>query len=310
MQLYPLRSVSVAPEAQALYDAWLTALDQALDDPSTDRNELCRQILTDLYFPEAWSPDATASGTRAFSPHASPLTALTKQVVRAQMDPRAVTLEPEYYHETDPVRYAEVKPLLWLWEMFDRSPLGENIALGVPFRRILARRIFRRVGRNFKAFPHVRFTFGYNLEVGDDVVVHRHVLLDDRGGIVLGDGVSLSDFVNVYSHTHDLDDPKLVSAPQTVIGDGVRVTYHATVLAGVHLASDSMVGAMALATRGTEPSTVHVGIPARAVRRKPGTARAPAVPDPLADPLPDPPSELLSDALADPAPDQSPPSAS
>jgi acetyltransferase-like isoleucine patch superfamily enzyme len=180
-------------------------------------------------------------------------------------------------------KYARVKPLLWLWEMFDRSPLGENTALGVPFRRILARRIFRSCGRNFKAFPYVRFTFGYNMEVGDDVVVHRHVLLDDRGGIRMGDRASVSDFANIYSHSHDIVDPKEVATPVTILGEGIRITYHATILAGVHVADDSMVGAMALATRDTLPHTVHVGIPAKAVKRKPDRLRAPGRPDPLAD---------------------------
>jgi acetyltransferase-like isoleucine patch superfamily enzyme len=186
------------------------------------------------------------------------------------LDPRNVTLEAEYYHEVDPVAYARVKPLLWLWEMFDRSLLGENLALGIPLRRLLASFIFRRCGKGFKAFPFVRFSFGYNMEVGDDVVVHRHVLLDDRGGIRLGHRVSVSDYANIYSHTHDVSDPELVETPLTVLGDGVRVTYHATVLAGVHMAPDSMLGAMGLATRNTLPSMVHLGIPARPVRQKPG----------------------------------------
>src|SRR3712207_8080375 len=53
-----------------------------------------------------------------------------------------------------------------------------------------------------KCFQFTEFSYGYNLEVGDDVVVHRHVLLDDRGGITLGDRVSISDYANIYSHTH------------------------------------------------------------------------------------------------------------
>ena len=35
--------------------------------------------------------------------------------------------EPEYYQELDPERYYPRKPLIWLWEMFDKSPLGENV---------------------------------------------------------------------------------------------------------------------------------------------------------------------------------------
>jgi acetyltransferase-like isoleucine patch superfamily enzyme len=277
MPLLPLRPVHVPPDTQAIYDAWLKAIDRSLDDPSCDRNELCREILTAIYFPHHRDMEGAAAGSPAEG-----VGALGAPVSLLHLDPRNVTLEPEYYHETDVEQYARVKPLLWLWEMFDRSPLGENTALGIPFRRILARRIFRSCGRNFKAFPYVRFTFGYNMEVGDDVVVHRHVLLDDRGGIRMGHGSSVSDFANIYSHSHDIVDPKEVSTPLTVIGEGVRITYHATILAGVHVADDSMVGAMALATRDTIPHTVHVGVPARPVKTKPERERAPGRPDPLA----------------------------
>ena len=159
------------------------------------------------------------------------------------MDPRNITLEPEYYHEIDQEKYNRVKPLIWLWEMFDKSPLGENVHLSVLFRRVLAKRIFKKCGKNFKAFHFVKFSFGYNLEVGDGVVVHRHVLLDDRGGIRIGNGASIADFANVYSHTHDIVDPHLIDCPATIIEDGVRITYHATVLAGVQVAKNSMVGA-------------------------------------------------------------------
>ncbi|MGH7669407.1 MAG: acyltransferase, partial [Gemmatimonadaceae bacterium] len=107
------------------------------------------------------------------------------------------------------------------------------------------------------------------LEVGNDVVVHRHVLLDDRGGLRLGNHVSISDYANVYSHTHSIVDGREVTNAATVIDDGVRITYHATILAGVHVAEQGMVGAMAVATGDVQPYHVHVGIPAKSVRVKP-----------------------------------------
>ena len=272
MSFLPLRPVPVDGAAAALYDEWLAWLSEALDDPDCDRNELCRSILTDLYFPDA-SQEALerSSSTR---------------VAVAQLDPRNVTLEPEYYQEIDLERYAPRKPLIWLWEMFDRSPLGENVELGIRFRRVLAKHVFGSCGRNFKAFNYVRLSFGYNLHVGDGVVIHRHVLLDDRGGIEIGDGSSVSDFANVYSHSHNIVDGRIVYTPKTVIGRGVRITYHATILAGTHVADDSMVGAGSMLTKSTEPHWVYVGVPARKIKEKSPeerAAKAPPTGDPMAD---------------------------
>jgi acetyltransferase-like isoleucine patch superfamily enzyme len=273
MAFLPLRRVPLPGDVDTRYGDWLSSLERALDDPATDRNELCRSLLTELYYPGLAGVDPATLPTAT-------------RIALDQMDPRNVTLEPEYYRDIDPEAYASVKPLQWLWEMFDKSPLGENVDLGVRFRRILARRIFRRCGRNFKAFPFVRFSFGYNLEVGDDVVVHRHVLLDDRGGIEIGDGASISDFANVYSHTHDIVDGREVYTPRTVLEPGVRITYHATILAGTRVGHDSMVGAGSMLTRDTDPHWVYVGVPARAAKEKPAEERArrrPPSPDPLAE---------------------------
>ena len=194
------------------------------------------------------------------------------------MDPCNITLEPEYYADCDEAKFQRVKPLLWLWYSFDRSAAGgQNVWLGVEVRRALAKYIFKRCGENFKAFHNVEFSFGYNLEVGDNVVVHRNVLLDDRGGIVLGNNVSISDFANIYSHTHSIVDAKDVTNATTVIEDGVRITYHATVLAGVHVHEQGMVGAMAVATKDVRPYHVYVGIPAKSVRVKPNAPQAATV---------------------------------
>ncbi|CAN5650836.1 acyltransferase [soil metagenome] len=255
MAILPLRPVEPAESAVSLYDEWLDQISTALER-GVDRWDLCRRTLTSLYYPQLAGTDPATLPAEA-------------RVALAQMDARNVTLEPEYYAEIDTDRFQERKPLIWMWQMFDRSPLGGNVHLGVRFRRLLAPFIFRRVGRNFKSFHFVEFSFGYNLEIGDDVVVHRNVLLDDRGGIVLGNRVSISDYANIYSHTHSIVDQLDVTNVRTVIGDGVRITYHATVLAGTRVGANAMVGAMALATRDVRPWHVNVGIPAKSVRVKP-----------------------------------------
>lgn len=261
MVLRPLRPVPVPEATRLRRDAWLADLQARLDAPGADWNVVVRNTLFEL----AWPGQGTWDERMA-----DPRLPMASRVALEALDPQAITLEPEYYAEVDPVRFARVKPLLWLWYTFDRLPIGgQHVDLGVQFRRLLAPYVFARVGRNFKCFQHVEFSFGYQLEVGDDVVVHRHVLLDDRGGITLGNRVSISDYANIYSHTHSIVEQKDVTSLRTVLEDDVRVTYHATVLAGVHVGRNGLVGAGAIATKDVEPYHVHVGIPAKSIRVKP-----------------------------------------
>ncbi len=261
MVLRPLRGVSLPDAARAANDAWLGELDRALEAPGADWSLVCRDTLYAL-----WHPDGAGYAARLAD---AALSAPSRAALMA-LDPRHITLEPEYYAEVDQEKFARVKPLLWLWYSFDRTPAGaQNVELGVGLRRLLAPRIFSRCGSNFKCFQHVEFSFGYNMEVGDDCVVHRHVLLDDRGGISMGNRVSVSDYANIYSHTHSIVDQKEVTDLKTVLEDDVRITYHATVLAGVRVGRNGMVGASALATKDVKPYHVNVGIPAKSIRVKP-----------------------------------------
>ena len=261
MAYLPLRQIP-DPGTRSIATQWLESLRAALADPAADRVRICRETLTGLFHPEYASNWETAV--------ADPKLPAATRLALASTDPRNVTLEPEYYGDCDNARFQRVKPLLWLWYSFDRSVAGgQNVWLGVELRRLLAGHIFKRCGENFKAFQHVEFSFGYNVEAGDNVVVHRHVLLDDRGGIKLGNNVSISDYANIYSHTHSIVEQREVTNACTVLEDGVRITYHATVLAGVHVHEQGMVGALAVATKDVRPYQVYVGIPAKSVRVKP-----------------------------------------
>jgi len=261
MALLPLRKIQ-EPEVTGFARDWLEQMKSELADKNCDRALLCRRALTELTLPQYldnWETAVNDSGL----PYAT-------RLALASTDPRNITLEPEYYADCDDARFQRVKPLLWLWYSFDRTVAGgQNVWLGVLLRRLLAPHIFKRCGENFKCFQFTEFSFGYNMDVGNDVVVHRHVLLDDRGGIALGNKVSISDYANVYSHTHSIVEQKDVTNAKTVIEEGVRITYHATVLAGVHVGVNAMVGAMAMATKDVRPHHVYVGIPAKSVKVKP-----------------------------------------
>ena len=255
------RELEAQPQAESDFSQFLDSLQTALTNGRRDPNEVVRDTLYQIY--------VGTHANQAAAPDIANLSLGARAVVHS-FDPRNITTEPEYYSDIDAAAYLQRKPFIWLWQMFDRSPMGQNALCGHRFRRMLAPLIFRHVGENFKCWQYVEWSFGYNLSFGDNVVIHRHVLLDDRGGIEIGNNVSISDYANIYSHAHDIEDIGKVYNQVTRIGDGARITYHATVLAGVQVGNDSLLGTSAVATEDVEPYHIKVGVPARTVKVKGG----------------------------------------
>src|ERR1700689_1417782 len=152
MTFPPLRSLSAPPDSPVMSE-WLDTLGDALSNPRTDRATLCRRTLAGLAHPQHAANWETAV--------VDPKLPAGTRLALAALDPRNITLEPEYYADCDDARFQPVKPLLWLWYSFDRTAVGgQNIDVGIGLRRLLAPYIFRRCGENFKAFQNVEFSFG------------------------------------------------------------------------------------------------------------------------------------------------------
>jgi acetyltransferase-like isoleucine patch superfamily enzyme len=256
MPRFEYRNLQPLPAAENKLLEWIQKLDEKFANRDVDhRSIVVRNNLHELYLGRPWAlpaPDAP----------------LAQQALIHSFDPRNATLEPEYYGDVDAQKYAERKPLIWFWMMFDRSPVGLNHWLGFRMRYMLAKHIFKHLGKNVKIFHGVEVSFGYNLTVEDNCVIHKYVLLDDRGEIIIHEGSSISDYANVYSHEHDLNDGMIVTNTKTEIGPRARITYHSTVMSGVRVNEHGLLGSLGVATKDIPPFTISVGIPAKPVKVK------------------------------------------
>jgi acetyltransferase-like isoleucine patch superfamily enzyme len=256
MPRFEYRHLDPQPAAADAFDKWIARLDEQFSNRDINhRSEVVRDALHELYLGEPYAPPAVDEP-------------LATQSLVHSFDPRNATLEPEYYGDIDGAKYAERKPLIYFWMMYDRSPLGLNHALGYRVRYMVAKHVLKHVGKNVKIFHGVEVSFGYNLTIEDNCVIHKYVLLDDRGEIIIREGTSISDYANVYSHTHDLNDGMIVTNHRTEIGPKARITYHATVLSGVRVGEHGLVGSMGVATKDVPDYNIVVGIPAKTVKVK------------------------------------------
>jgi acetyltransferase-like isoleucine patch superfamily enzyme len=259
------RHVALPAEAEAGLDAFLTDVDERLtaaveDDADESTCEVVQDVLVDLY------GDRKAYERWQAGEQVSPA-----ERVRLQgYDPCNATLEAEYYAEKDEDRFERSKHLQWLWRQFDATPMADNIEFALRFRQMLARHLFEEAGENLRIFKGVTFSYGHNISVGDNTVIHDDVHLDDRGKLTIGDRVSISDDAHVYSHDHDIVDQTEVLNYHTIIEDDARITYNAMITAGTKVGENSVVGARATVTGDVPAHHVVVGQPAKSVRVKPG----------------------------------------
>ena len=279
------RKLEPLPQAESAFGLWIQGLDEQFSQhqDAETRSEIVRDVLYSLY-----------TGQPAPGAHfASNPGATAVQVMLHNFDPRNATLEPEHYGDVDGEKYAVRKPLIWFWMMYDRSPVGLNHALGYRVRAMVARHVLKHLGKNVKIFHGVEISFGYNLTIEDNCVIHKYVLLDDRGEIVIHEGSSISDYANIYSHAHDLNDGMIITNQRTEVGPRARVTYHATVLSGVTVGEEAIVGSMGVASKNVEAYHVVAGIPAKTVKIK--SIAPPAVKDQaIKSALPAPPDSRLT----------------
>ncbi len=125
------------------------------------------------------------------------------------------------------------------------------------------------------AFVHVlpKAVIGEDCNLCDHVFVENDVRVGDRvtikSGVQLWDGVVLEDDVFVGPNATFTNDtfPRSKQYPEqfrkTVIRRGASIGANATILPGVHVGINSVVGAGAVVTRDVPPHAIVVGNPAR-----------------------------------------------
>jgi maltose O-acetyltransferase len=254
------RHIHLPDEAEDGLQAFLEEVDSRLAGDEESTCEVVEDVLVDLH------GDREAYERWQAGEQVSPA-----ERVRLQgYDPCNTTIESEYYAEKDEDAFERSKHLQWLWRQFDATPMADNVEFALRFRRMLADHLFAECGESCRFFKGITFTYGHNIEVGDNVIVHDDVHLDDRGKLTIGDRVSISDGVHVYSHDHDVVDQTEVTNFQTIVEDDVRLTFDVMVRAGVKVGENSVAGARSVVQSDVPAHHVVVGQPAKSVSVKPG----------------------------------------
>ena len=162
----------------------------------------------------------------------------------------------------------EQRNLHILWESVDRVPLGINCAFAVPFRQIIAKKLFKKCGEGFVANEGCRFNYAHQIEIGDNVSWNAGCYIDSKGGVKFGDFAMLTEYVKIFSHSHSEHDHMQREYNGVEIGDYAKVYTNATILPGVKLGTGAVVATGAIVTKSVDDFMLVSGVPARVQRAR------------------------------------------
>jgi maltose O-acetyltransferase len=115
-----------------------------------------------------------------------------------------------------------------------------------------------------------RSTSRARIRVGARTWVNRRACLDLRGGLEIGDDVSISPEVMIITAAHDPASPRFeYVSSRVVIEDHVWIGSRATLMPGVRIGRGAVVAAGAVVTRDVAPLAIVGGVPARQIGVRP-----------------------------------------
>ncbi len=138
-------------------------------------------------------------------------------------------------------------------------------------REEILRKLFGKLGAEPYVEPTIFFGFGTNVEAGDRLFINNDCVFVDPGKIILGDDVLIGPQCGFYTAIHPLD-PELrresyEMAKPIRVGNNVWFGGHATVLPGVTIGDNTVIGAGSVVTHDIPSNVVAVGNPCRVIRQ-------------------------------------------
>lgn len=109
-----------------------------------------------------------------------------------------------------------------------------------------------------------------NLYLGANSTINQFCRIDNRGGIFIGQNVSISPYVKLITADHDLFDSSFPGRESPIrIEDYCFLGSDSMVLPGCEMKRGSSLGAKALLTQNTEADFLYQGVPAIKSRKRP-----------------------------------------
>lgn len=165
---------------------------------------------------------------------------------------------PEFLHRLEVTREK-----VWEFNRLNPSKTGEL--------RSIFRSIVEDCGEKFHVNQPFRCDYGCNIHIGNNFFANFNLTILDEAPVTMGDNVFIGPNVSIYTACHPLDPEERNTAVEwaepVTIGNSVWIGGSATILPGVTIGDNCVIGAGSVVTKDVPANTVVGGNPARIIKR-------------------------------------------
>jgi acetyltransferase-like isoleucine patch superfamily enzyme len=136
-------------------------------------------------------------------------------------------------------------------------------------RELFGELIGQKVDETFKLIPPFYTEGGLNIRVGHKVFINQCCTIYDMGGVDIGDLVMIGPNVNIITAGHPVEPSKrraYIEAKPIVIEKNVWIATAVTILGGVTVGENSVIGAGEVVTKDVPANSFVAGVPAKVIR--------------------------------------------
>ena len=113
--------------------------------------------------------------------------------------------------------------------------------------------------------------YGYNIEIGENFYSNHNLIILDENIVTFGDNVLVGANCAFYTSTHPFsaeirNSGKKMSKPIS-IGNNVWICGNVTVLPGVSIGDNSIIGAGSVVSKDIPSNVLALGIPCRVIKK-------------------------------------------
>ena len=164
----------------------------------------------------------------------------------------------------------EVAPIVEIIKATQKivSRLNSGVYSEEEVRDFLSQITGRSIDSTLWLIPPFYTDFGRNIHFGKNVFVNSACTFMDRGGIYIDDEVFIGPKVNLITINHDINpyNRNTTICKPIHIEKRVWIGVAATILPGVRIGENSIIGANAVVTKDVPSNTIVGGNPAKVIK--------------------------------------------